>query len=374
MRIGLIGFGSMGKTHAYAVRNLACFFEPDGIDAEIAAVCTAHPETAAAAAARYGFERAVTDEDTLIEAPDLDIIDICTPNTLHYRTARKAILAGKHIYCEKPLSVTAAEADELAALAAERGVTAQVVFNYRFMGGVQRARELIDSGRIGRIVSFRCAYLHASCTDPAKPAGWKQSKSICGGGVLFDLGSHVIDLIRYLCGDFAEISGRSQIAHPLRLGIDGKPWQTDADEAFYMTALLKNGAVGTLEANKLALGTNDDLGFTIYGDRGALRYSLMQPNYLGFYDGTKEGGDLGGERGFTMIECVGRFPKPAGVFPGVKAPTGWLMGHVLSMHAFLSAVKNKTPASPSFEDGAYVQRVMEKAGISSENGGRIERL
>lgn len=312
MNIGLIGFGSMGKTHAYAVHNLNYFFG-DGISARIAGVCTAHRETSEKAAREYGFDVAVTDEDELIYSPDIDIIDICTPNILHFETAKKAVLAGKHVYCEKPLAVTPEQADMLASLAAEKGVTAQVVFNNRFMSGVMRAKEIISGGLIGNVISFRCEYLHSSCTDLSRNAGWKQDRDICGGGVLFDLGSHAIDLIRYLCGGFSKVSGKAQIAHPLRRGIDGREWRTNADEAFYLTAELECGAVGTIEANKLAFGTNDDLSFEIYGDAGAVRFSLMQPNYIGFYDGRKPGGDLGGERGFTMIECVGRYPAPCGI-------------------------------------------------------------
>lgn len=373
MNIGLIGFGSMGKTHAYAVNNLNYFYN-DGISATIAGVCTAHGSTAEKAASDHGFRLAVTDEDELIYSPDIDIIDICTPNIYHYDTAKKAILAGKHIYCEKPLAVTPEQAHELAALADEKGITAQVVFNNRFMSGVMRAKKLIADGLIGRVISFRCAYLHSSCTDLSKNAGWKQDRDICGGGVLFDLGSHAIDLIRYLCGEFSAVSGKAQIAHRSRLGRDGNEWMTNADEAFYLTAELQCGAVGTVEANKLAYGTNDDLSFEIYGDAGAVRFSLMQPNYLGFYDGKRRGGDLGGERGFTMIECVGRYPSPGGVFPGVKAPTGWLMGHVGSMHAFLSAVRDGGPASPSFSDGAAVQLIMDRAMRSAENAGAEEKL
>ena len=373
MNIGLIGFGSMGKTHAYAVHNMNYFYG-DGISAKITGICTAHRETSEKAAREFGFDAAVTDEDELIYSPDIDIIDICTPNILHFETAKKAILAGKHVYCEKPLAVTPEQADILASLANENGVTAQVVFNNRFMSGVMRAKEIISGGLIGNVISFRCAYLHSSCTDLSKNAGWKQDRDICGGGVLFDLGSHAIDLIRYLCGDFSSVSGKAQIAHPTRRGIDGREWRTNADEAFYLTAELECGAVGTIEANKLAFGTNDDLSFEIYGDAGAVKFSLMQPNYVGFYDGRKPGGDLGGERGFTMIECVGRYPSPGGIFPGVKAPTGWLMGHVGSMHAFLSAAREGRPAEPSFADGAAVQLIMDRAQRSAENLGREEKI
>ncbi len=373
MKIGIIGFGSMGKTHAHAIENLKYFYG-DGISAEIVGVCTSRIETARAASEKYSIGFYTANENDLINSPDIDIIDICTPNIYHYETVKKAILAGKHIYCEKPLAVTYEQAEELSRLAKEKGIITRIVFNNRFMSGVMAAKKLIDDGRLGNIVSFRCAYLHASCTDTMKKAGWKQDKDICGGGVLFDLGSHAIDLVRHLCGDFAEISGRSQIAHTERLGIDGKPWRTNADEAFYMTALLKCGAVGTIEANKLAFGTNDDLSFEIYGDKGALKYSLMQPNYLQFYDGERTGGELGGDRGFTMIECVGRYPSPGGIFPSFKAPTGWLMGHIGSMHDFLSAVSAEQEAQPSFDDGAYVQLVMEKAYLSDKEGGRFVRI
>lgn len=374
MKIGLIGFGYMGKSHAYAVQNLRYYYGASAPDAAIVGVCTASPETAEAACQGFSLGRAFSSEEELIACPDIDSIDVCSPNVYHYDTVKKALLAGKHVYCEKPLAITAAQAEELAALAKEKNVTAQVVFNYRFMAGVMAAKRLIDEGRLGRIVTFRAAYLHSSCADPSRHAGWKQDKRICGGGVLFDLGSHALDIVRYLCGEFAEIAGHAQIAHPIRVGRDGKPWQTNAEEAFYMTAVLQNGAVGTVEANKLALGTNDDLSFEVYGERGALRYSLMQPNYLEFYDSSRPGGELGGERGFTRVECVGRFPAPGGVFPAVKAPTGWLMGHVGSMYAFLTAAASGKAGSPSFEDGARIQQVMEAAYASSAQQGRSIRL
>ena len=357
MNIGLIGFGSMGKTHAYAVHNLNYFFG-DGISARIAGVCTAHRETSEKAAREYGFDVAVTDEDELIYSPDIDIIDICTPNILHFETAKKAVIAGKHVYCEKPLAVTPEQADMLASLAAENGVTAQVVFNNRFMSGVMRAKEIISGGLIGNVISFRCEYLHSSCTDLSRNAGWKQDRDICGGGTLYDLGSHVIDLMTWLCGRMTRVAGHSQIVCPTHTDMGGNPWTTNADEAFYMTAETEGGAVGTMEFSKVALGTNDDLAFEIYGRRGSLRFSLMEPDWLYFYDATAGDGALGGTRGFTRIECVGRYPGM--VFPSPKAPAGWLYGHLNSMYAFLSAVAENKPFSPSRSvgEGAAVQAVI----------------
>lgn len=368
MKIGILGFGSMGRTHAFAIRSLPFFCRDLPFEAELGGIFTRTPETREKAAREFGFAKAYASEDELICDPEIDIVDIATPNIAHFETIKKAAAAGKHIYCEKPLCVTAAEADEAARLVKKADVTAQIVFNTRFLSPIMRAKQLIDEGRLGRIISFRCAYLHASCTDLNKPAGWKQDKTVCGGGVLFDLGSHALDLVYYLCGRYSRVWGMSQIAHPVRLGMNGEEWQTNADEAFYMMAELECGARGTIEASKLAVGANDDFTLEIYGERGAIRFDLMEPNWLWFYDNDDKSGDLGGERGFKKLECCGRYPAPAGIFPGVKAPIGWLRGHIGSMQAFLTSVAGGSPACPGFEDAAHIQRVMEAAYLSDAKG------
>lgn len=369
MKIGLLGFGSMGRTHAYCVQSIPYFFN-SGIKAEIYGVCTRNIENAKRACEELDFGFYTDNEDDIIYNPEIDAISICTPNIYHYETAKKAILAKKHVYCEKPLAVTYEQASELAGLAKENGVFAQIVFNNRFLSAIMRAKELCSSGRLGRILSFSAKYLHSSAMNVNK-TGWKQDKDICGGGVLFDLGSHVVDLIYYLCGEFSSVTGISQIAFPTRLGVNGKEWETNADEAFYMLAKLECGAVGTIEVSKIALGSNDELSLEIRGERASIRFNLMELNYLEFYDGEKQDGAYGGERGYTKIECVNRYPAPGGIFPGIKAPIGWLRGHLGSMHAFIDSVVNKKQTMPSFEDGAYVQKILECAYISNEQGKEI---
>lgn len=370
-KIGLLGFGNMGKTHLYSINNLKFYYRGLPFAAEIAGVCTA--TTASGETAKeFGIPYATTDEDELINNPDIDIIDISIPNIYHYGVLKKAIAAGKHIYCEKPLCITYSEAAEIAALAKTAGITGQVVFNNRKLAPIIRAKQLIDEGKLGRLLSFRSAYMHSSCADTNKNAGWKQNRDICGGGVLFDLGSHAIDLVYYLCGEFDKIQGTAQIAYPVRKGMDGAQWQTNADEAFYMTAKLKCGAYGTIEANKIATGTNDDFRLELYGEHGAIRFDLMEPNWLYFYDSTAHAGsnhntDLGGMSGFCRIECVGRYNEPAYPLCGVKAPVGWLRGHVGSYYDFLDAVYYKKAAEPSFDDAAHVQWVMEEGYRSSVN-------
>lgn len=375
IRIGLIGFGAMGKTHAYAVSNLPYFFEDLPFTAKIVGVATRSTEKSREIAERYGFSLATDRENDLILSPDIDVIDICTPNICHAATARAALAAGKHLYCEKPLCDNYADAKALADLAEASGKICTAVFNNRHLAPVIRAKQLIQEGRLGRILHFDFQYLHNSCTDPRKKAGWKQDRTLCGeGGVLFDLGSHILDLAVFLCGGFSTVYGKAQVAFPERIGQDGTLWQTNAPEAFYMTVKTKSGAVGTLTASKLSTGANDDLAFAIYGERGALRFSLMEPNFLRFYDAAREAAPIGGERGFTDIECVGRYPAPAGAFPSPKAATGWLRGHVMSMYHFLNAVYTGRQNAPSFSDAAYVQYLMELALASAADGHEREVL
>jgi len=366
MKVGLLGFGFMGKTHAWCVQNLKYFYKDLPFSAEIAAVCASRLETTAKAADFLGVRAA--SEDEIINDPTIDIIDICTPNIYHYETLKKAINTGKHIYCEKPLCVNSAQASEIERLAREKGITAQIVFNNRFLPAVMRAKQLIEEGRLGRILSFRCEYLHASATDPLKNAGWKQNKDICGAGTLFDLGSHAVDMMYYLCGEIVSVKASSQIAYPERRGMNGEMWKTNADEAFYMICKTAGGAVGTIDVSKLTVGANDELNFSVYGEKGSVKFNMMDPNWLHFYDATAPGGSLGGERGYTRIECCGRYDAPGGVFPSFKAPIGWLRGHLHSMYSFLDSVYGKRPACPDFTDAAKVQKVLDMALADDERG------
>jgi predicted dehydrogenase len=373
VRIGLIGAGFMGKTHLWAVRNLPFFYKTAelGFTAEVVAVCASTPERGEVFAREYGIPRVATVEE-MIADPDIDVMDICTPNPLHFEVAKAAVLAGKSVLCEKPLAVTADEADELAKLAQERGAVCGTVFNNRFLAPVMRARQLIDEGKLGRILSFEFTYQHNSCIDPDRRVGWKQTAE-AGGGTWYDLGPHVVDLCHYLCGELDFVLGKSQIAYPTHLKADGTVWETDADEAFYMICGTREGAMGTVTVSKLTQGANDELTFSVNGERGSLSFSLMDPNYLNFYDATAVGAPMGGVRGYTRIECVGRYPSPASGFPAIKAPQGWLRGHIGCMVNYLSAVTNGTACSPSFTDGAYVQRVLE-AALESDRNSREVRL
>lgn len=372
LKIGLLGFGSMGRTHTWAVRNLPFHYEALPFRAETVGVCTTTMEKSLRVCRESGIPDAYDNEDELIARPDVDIIDVCTPNNCHESAIRKALAAGKHVLCEKPLGIDPGQADGLAELARRAGTICGMTFNNRWLSAVTRAKQLIDEGRVGRVLHFHAEYLHNSCIDPERRVGWKQDRTVCGGGVLFDLGSHVIDLMTWLCGHITQVSGTSQIAYPSHPDRNGNEWITNADEAFYLTCRTGDGACGTITVSKITQGANDDLSFAIYGEKGSLRFSLMEPDWLFFYDTSVPSGPIGGLRGFTKIECVGRYPGR--IFPSPKAPVGWLGGHLGSMCAYLTAVATGTPFSPSFDEGAEVQRVMDAAYRSAENGSRMTEV
>ncbi len=377
INIAILGSGAMGKAHSFSVSNLKYCYKGFPFEAKLHTLVTRSAEGAEEKARDLGFENYCTSFEEVLTNPEIDVIDVCTPNICHYEQVKKAILAGKHVLCEKPLGISAAEADELADLAEKSGKICGMVFNNRHIPATIRARQLVADGRIGEVISFRSAYLHSSSTDPNRPRGWKQDKDICGGGVLFDLGSHAIDLLSFILGDkeenrIAKVRGLSQIFHRERTGADGEKWQTNADEVFYMTAILGNGACGTVEASKITVGTNDDFTVSIYGTKGAIKFDLMNPNYLYFYDNEYTGTPCGGDRGFTAIECVNRYDIAESVFPGIRTPIGWARGHVHSMYSYLKAVCENKPFSPSFADGAYVNRVMEAAYKSDAEKTEVE--
>ena len=378
INIAVIGTGSMGRTHSYAIKNIPFYYK----DLPFLPVCHTVLSRNSAKALdfkeKYGFLYSETDYLKVLNNPDVDIIDICTPNIFHYEQIELAFKHGKHIMCEKPLVTNPEECDKLENLLCKyNNLIHRTVFNNRHLPVTIRAQQIIQKGRLGRVLSFRASYRHSSATDTSKNAGWKQNKSICGGGVLFDLGSHVIDLLLYILGggenDFESICGLSQIAYPERKGSDGNLWLTNADEAFYALAKLKCGACGSFEVSKVTVGTNDDIFVEIFGEKGALRFDLMQPNFLEFYDNTGVKSPYGGYSGFTKIECVQRYDEPGGVFPSIKAPINLVRGHVHNMYCMCESVYSGVKAHPDFYDGIRVNRIMD-AAYKSALSGRWENI
>ncbi len=369
--IGIIGTGMMGKTHAYGIRNLPFYYSDLPFDARLVGVCSGHSERAEQFRDLLGFDFATDDFKALVAHPAIDAVCVCAPNHLHYPMVMAAIRAGKHVYCEKPLAANEQEANAIVETLSGQKLVHQIVFNNRFLPATMRARQLIQDGRIGRVLNFRASYLHAGSVDPKRPIGWKQDSQFAGG-VLLDLGTHVLDLMRSLLGDYCRVMAKSQIILPQRPNRAGEMVDIEAEDSFLMLAEMMDGSLGTLEATKVATGSNDELRFEIHGELGAIRFNLMEPEWLDFFDNTDPEADLGGNRGFKRIECVGRYAWPASAFPSAKATIGWLRGHVHSLYSFLDCVSTGRQATPSLLDGAYIQHVCNCARQSDELGSWID--
>ena len=361
--VGIIGFGFIGKVHAYGYRNIPLYYAPVPVKTKLVGVATSRPETAAKAIEQGGFEFGTDDWRELIARDDIRIINICSPNSLHADQLIAAMAVGKHIYCDKPLVVTQEEARRVAEAMQNWSGIGQMTLQYRFYPATLRARQLIEEGFLGDVISFRAIYLHSGSVDPNKPMGWKQLKSE-GGGVLQDLGSHVVDLMDYLIGPFDSVLTETRILYEKRPNQQGQIVPVEADDHFVMMVKLPSGALGSIEGSKIATGAEDELRFEIHGDRGALRFNLMDPNYLEAYDLNEPEGPIGGQRGWRRIATVQRYEKPGG-FPGPKFGIGWIRGHMHCLHNFLNAIATGQPPQPSLERGLELRRMLAIAAESA---------
>jgi predicted dehydrogenase len=359
-RVGMLGFGFIGKVHAYGYQNLPFYYDPLPLCARITHVAASRTESAEKARQTLGAEVATTDYRAITENLAIDIVDICTPNHRHKEALLSAIRHQKHIYCDKPLVATMAEAEEIEAALADYRGTAQMTFQNRFYPATMRAKQLVDEGVLGQVLSFRIAYLHGGSANPDAPLKWKLAAA-AGGGVIADLASHVLDVADWLIGPFGSVMAATQIAYPERPSAAdrAKKLPVDTEDSVVLLARMASGALGTIEATKIATGSEDELRLELHGSRGALRYNGMDPHHLELHDATAADRPLGGLRGWNRIDAGQRYPAPATCFPTAKAPTGWLCSHTACLGNFLQAVADGRPAQPDLRQGICVQRLME---------------
>lgn len=365
--VGIVGYGFIGKVHTYGYLNLPLFYDPPPAKIKLVGVCTAHKETAKKAKDIGNFAFATTSYQDLLKRDDIHIINCCTPNYLHKNVLIDVLKARKNVYCDKPLAMNLAEAREILEVAEKSNKVHQMTFEYRFIPAIMRAKQLIEEDFLGKVFSFRGCYLHSGYIDPTRPMSWRLDKKKAGGGALFDLGSHILDLIRYLLGDYKSvfattctfINERPLPDNPARKA------KVEVDDISFLQLEMQNGAFGTLEFSRLATGANDDLRIEIYGEKGALYYNHMDPNWLWVYDTKDAKEPIGGLRGFKRIETVQRYSKPV-VLPGPKFSIGWMRYHIASQYDFVRRIVKKEKGDPSFYDGYKVQEIMEAAYLSAE--------
>ena len=369
VNIGLLGYGGIGRVHSMSYRQLP-FIYPGKLPRPVLhTVCTSRTETAQAAKAEAGFTRAVASQDALITDSDIQVVDVTLPNHLHLPAVTAALSAGKHVYCEKPLAGNINDARQIARAVQGSDASFGMVFQYRFIPALMKARELVQEGKLGRIFTYRAEYLHSGYQDPQRPLSWRMKKDEGGSGALGDLGSHVIDLIRYLIGEFDSLQGHLETfitERPVSKGA-AETGPVTVDDVAWFRARMKNGAIGTVEASRFATGTLDDLRIWIYGERGALRFDLMDPNFLYWFDESEAGGEFGGSRGWQRLDTVANYPGAK--TPPARAPLGWARAHAESQYRFLQAVAEGQEPSPGIVDGLRAQLVIDAVERSAANDG-----
>ncbi len=288
LNVGLIGAGFMGKAHSLAYAALPMFFWPAPALPVRKMIAELNEEVAADAAVRFGFETSTSDWRQLVESDEIDIVDISTPNNTHREIAVAALDAGKHVICEKPLAHNVEDAKAMYEAAQRNSGVAMVAFNYRRTPAVAMARKLIEEGAIGAVRNFRGTYLQDWSADPNSPLSWRFQAGVAGSGALGDIGTHVLDMARYLVGEVESVSSmlKTYISErPVQAGaadqlaaaekITGAPVAAvDVDDEVMTLMRFTDGAVGSLEATRNAYGRNNFLTFEIHGETGSLAVQL----------------------------------------------------------------------------------------------------
>ncbi len=364
-RVALLGTKFMGKAHSQAYRNVNMYF-PDAPRVECVVICGRNPAETEQARGAFGWQEASTDWRAVVARGDIDIVDVSTPGNLHCEMAVAAARAGKHIVCEKPLANTLPEAERMVAAVEEAGVGHLLMHNYRRVPAVALAKRMVDDGRLGRIYHFRARYLQDWAMSPDLHLVWRFDAKLAGSGALGDLGAHVIDLGRYLCGEISSLAATSETfikRRSLAPGSDETAAVT-VDDAAALCVRFDNGAIGTIEASRFAPGRKNHNTFEINGSKGSLTFDLENLNVLRFYSVD----DQPDAQGFhEIIACsLGKHPY---------ADNWWFDGHLLGYeHSFthtvydwLQALAAGKSTHPDFHDGLRNQRVLDAAERATES-------
>lgn len=369
IRIGLIGAGFMGRAHTIAYREVGAVFDlPAAPVLELIAEIDAR--TATAAARRLGFRRATADWRQLVQDPAIDLVDITAPTATHREITIAALAAGKHVYCEKPLAVTAAEARGLAARAAKTGVVTMVGFNYLKNPIQALARAIIASGEIGDIIDFRGIHAEDYMNSPQAPMTWRCSGPR-GSGVVADLGSHIVSLARYLVGPIESVCGMLDTIvkqRPVAPGARRRRRVVSDDQARFLLRFA-NGSGGTIEASWVSTGRKMQLAYEIAGTKGSLAFTQERMNELQLYSA----GQKPGREGYKTIMTDPNHPPYGAFCPAPGHQLGFNDMKVIEVRDLLLAVAGKGKAWPDFREAWEIQRVID-AVIRSDAGRRWVRI
>jgi predicted dehydrogenase len=374
----MVGYRFMGKAHSNAWRQAPRFF-PLKAHVEMHTICGRDPNAVQAARSLLGWQNSSTDWRELVENPLIDIIDINTPNDSHCEIAVAAVQNGKHVLCEKPLALSVKQAQAMLNAAQKSKVVHMVCHNYRRIPAIAQAKKMITEGVLGQIYHYHARYAQDWIVDPDFPLNWRLDKKISGSGAHGDINSHIIDLGRYLVGEFTRVCGMMHTFIPERpitespgkgLSILSKSprkmGKVTVDDTSVFLGTFENGALANLEATRMALGRKNHIQIEINGSKGSLTFDFEDMNRLKFFDSTNAP-DRQGFRDILVTQQNGTHP-----YTGQWWPPGHILGYehtfVHTIADFVNACIDRKPVQPTFEDGLKNQRVMEAVEESAKAG------
>jgi predicted dehydrogenase len=382
LNIGLIGAGFMGKAHSLAYATMPMFFWPAPAIPVRRTIADVNEALAQEAALRFGYESYTGDWHKLIEDKSIDIVDIATPNHLHLEMAAAAAQAGKHILCEKPLARTGAEAKAMYEAVKQANIVHMVAFNYRRTPAVQLAKKLIAEGRIGQVLNFRGTYLQSWSADPDSPLSWRFQKAVAGSGALGDIGTHVLDIARYLVGEVTAVTsvlqtyiaerpiqqgGLDQLAAANKLTNAPKA-PVEVDDEVMTLLKFEGGAVGSVEATRNAYGRHNFLTFEVHGDQGSLYFNYERRDELQL----SLAGDPADVNGFRTIYTGPAHPYGQGLWPIPALGIGYGETKIIECYDLIKAVVEGTEVSPNFRDGYQIARICDAIQESARKQSWVE--
>ena len=374
IHIGLIGTGGMGKAHATAFRNVPLVFgnEPGRPVLEIVADVDAN--ALQKWAGEFGFARWTTNWHEIIEDPRVDVVDITTPNHLHAEMSIAAANAGKHLYCEKPLATTSADAARIVEAVEKSGVISIVGFNYLKNPAQAFARQLIESGELGDITLFRGTFDQDFLANPNVPFSWRLDRALAGTGALGDLGSHTIAFAQFLVGDIVEVcgveatkirdrvvpAGGSGYAATAQSGAEKRAVENEDIMEFLIR--FENGAIGTIGTSRIGMGRKLGLGYEIQGTKGSLFYTQERMNEIKLYRDT----DPDREKGYKSVYIGPEHPGYKAFFGLAGIGLGYNDQKIIEAHDLVTAVALNQPIQPDVRFAYQVNKVIDAVELSCQ--------
>ena len=367
LRIGMIGYGFMGKAHSNAYAQANHFF-PSGIKPVMKALCARNAEKAQSFATNWGYESIETDWRKLLERKDIDAVDICTPNNIHKDIAIAAAKAGKMILCEKPLAMNAAEGEEMCAAVEKAGVANMVWYNYRRVPAVTLAKQIIDSGKLGRIFHYRANFLQDWTINADVPQGgagtWRLDVEAAGSGVTGDLLAHCIDTALWLNGSIRDVSAVTETFVKERIHSEtGMKQPVGIDDACSFLCHFSNGSLGLFESTRYARGHKALYTLEINGEHASIAWDLHDLHRLKYFDHADESI----VRGWRSIHVSdGNQPYMGNWWvPGLQI--GYEHSFIHQVADFLQSLETGEQAHPSFRDALETQKVCDAVLASAKN-------